>query len=102
MAKKLYVGNIPYSVDSAQLQELFKEFGTVVSAVVINDKMTGRSRGFGFVEFSTDEEAMKAIEAMNGKDVQGKSLVVNEARPPKENYNRGGGNYNNSSGGGWN
>lgn len=79
--KKLYVGNLPWSVDDAKISELFNKYTSVVSSVVINDKQTGRSRGFGFVEFSDDNEAAKAIEEMNGVDIEGRKLIVNEARP---------------------
>lgn len=79
----LFVGNLPYAMDSAKLGELFAQAGAVVSAKVISDKYTGRSRGFGFVEFGTDEEGKKAIELFNGQAVEGRPLVVNEARPPK-------------------
>jgi RNA recognition motif-containing protein len=81
MAKKLYVGNLPYSVTDEQLGQMFAQFGQVSSAVVIKFKDTGRSKGFGFVEFDKDEEADKAIEEMNGKENEGRNLVVNEARP---------------------
>jgi cold-inducible RNA-binding protein len=83
MATNLFVGNLPYSMDDAKLAETFAPAGTVVSAKVIKDKYSGRSRGFGFVEMSNDEESKKAIEMFNGKDVDGRPLVVNEARPPK-------------------
>lgn len=79
--KKLYVGNLPWSVNDQKLAELFSKYSSVTSAVVISDKQTGRSRGFGFVEFSDDNEAAKAIEEMNGADVEGRKLIVNEARP---------------------
>ena len=81
MAKKLYVGGLPYSTTQDALQALFAQAGTVETATVIMDKMTGRSKGFGFVEMSTDEDAQKAIEMFNGKDFEGRSLTVNEARP---------------------
>lgn len=81
MSKKLYVGNLDYSITDSQLTELFSQAGTVVSAVVIMDRYSGRSKGFGFVEMSSEEEAKKAIEMFNGKDLQGRDLVVNEARP---------------------
>lgn len=81
MAKKLYVGNLPYSVTDEQLGEMFAQFGQVSSAVVIKFRDTGRSKGFGFVEFDKDEDADKAVEEMNGKDVEGRNIVVNEARP---------------------
>lgn len=84
MATNLFVGNLPYAMDSAKLQELFAAAGTVVSAKVISDKYSGRSRGFGFVEMASDEETKKAIEMFNGKDVEGRPLVVNEARPREE------------------
>jgi RNA recognition motif-containing protein len=84
MATNLFVGNLPYSMDSKKLEEAFAQAGTVVSAKVIADKYSGRSRGFGFVEMSSDEEAKKAIEMLNGKDVDGRPLVVNEARPREE------------------
>lgn len=81
MAKKLYVGGLPYSTTQDALQAAFAQAGAVTSATIIMDKMTGRSKGFGFVEMSTDEEAMKAIEMFNGKDFEGRTLTVNEARP---------------------
>lgn len=80
MAKKLYVGNLPYSTEDTNLSDLFSKIGAVISAVVIKDKMTGRSKGFGFVEMN-DEDADKAIESLNGQDMDGRRLVVNEARP---------------------
>ncbi|MCH9616904.1 MAG: hypothetical protein SP4CHLAM5_03870 [Chlamydiia bacterium] len=88
--KKLYVGNIPYSLDNDSLKELFEEFGTVVSAQIIEDRDTGRSKGFAFVEMSSTDEAQAAIDAMNGKEVDGRSLTVNEARPRVERSDRGG------------
>ena len=84
MAKKLYVGGIPYSTTEADLKELFSTIGEVTSAVIIIDKMTGRSKGFGFVEMANDSDADKAITEWNGKDFQGRSLTVNEARPLEE------------------
>ncbi len=91
MAKKLYVGNLPYSVSSSDLQQLFEEHGTVESAEVITDRGTGQSKGFGFVEMSTDEEADAAIEKMNGQEINGRTLTVNEARPRPERPRGGGG-----------
>ena len=79
--KKLYVGNLPYSTTDADLRDLFAAAGTVASATIIMDKMSGRSKGFGFVEFENDDDAMKAIEMFNGKDIGGRPLTVNEARP---------------------
>ena len=84
MATNLFVGNLPYAMDNDKLSQLFAAAGTVVSAKVISDKYSGRSRGFGFVEMATDEESKKAIEMFNGKDVEGRALVVNEARPREE------------------
>ena len=94
MAKKLYVGNLSYSTTEDTLKEAFAAAGTVESAVVIMDRRSGRSKGFGFVEMSTDEEATKAIEMFNEKDIEGRNVVVNEARPmterPKRDFDRGG------------
>ncbi len=86
MATKLFVGSIAYSVNDDQLKDFFSTVGTVVSAKVISDRETGRSKGFGFVEMSTDDEAAEAIKQLNGKDLEGRALVVNEARPqePRE------------------
>lgn len=81
MAKRLYVGSLPYSVTDAQLSEHFAKAGTIVSAKIITDRNTGQGKGFGFVEMSTDEEAQKAISELNGSDLGGRSIVVNEARP---------------------
>lgn len=95
MAKKLYVGGLPYSTTEDSLKELFAQAGTVESAIVIIDKMSGRSKGFGFVEMSNDEEAQKGIELWNGKEFEGRTLTVAEARPmeerPRRSFNRGGG-----------
>ena len=88
MNKKLYVGGLPYAVTEDKLQEIFSAHGTVESARVITDRFTGRSRGFGFVEMSSEEEAQTAIDTLNGSDLEGRSLTVNEARPQE---NRGGG-----------
>lgn len=84
---KLYVGNLPYAVKDESLAEMFAEFGEITEAKVIADKFSGRSKGFGFVTFAKDEDAAKAAEAMNGKDVEGRPLTVNVARPmqPREN-----------------
>ena len=78
--KKLYIGNLPYSVTGDELEEMFAEFGDIESAVVISDKFSGRSKGFGFVEFADDEAAKAAMEKMDGADVGGRNLKVNEAR----------------------
>ncbi len=92
MNKKLYVGGLPYSVTDDQLQQLFASHGTVESAKVIVDKYTDRSRGFGFVEMSTEAEAEKAIQALNGSQHMGRSLTVNISKPREERS--GGGGYN--------
>lgn len=84
MAKKLYVGNLPHAVDNDELQTIFEAHGKVESASVITDRYSGRSKGFGFVEMSTDAEAQAAIKAMNGAEVGGRPLTVNEARPREE------------------
>lgn len=103
MAKKLYVGGLPYSTTDAELKDGFSQAGSVTSAVVIMDKMTGRSKGFGFVEFASDEEAQKAIDMFNGKDFGGRTITVNEARPmeerPRRDFRGGGGGYGGGNGG---
>lgn len=81
---KIYVGNLPWSIDSDQLKQAFGEFGNIVDAVVVTDRQTGRSRGFGFVEFDSDDAAQKAIDSMNGKELEGRKLVVNISRPKAE------------------
>ena len=93
MGKKLYVGNMSYDVSSSDLEQLFKTHGEVQSAEVINDRMTGRSKGFGFVEMGSDQEAQAAIAALNGKDHGGRALTVNEAKPrePRRGGYGGGG-----------
>ncbi len=82
--RKLFVGSLPWAVDDAQLSQIFSQVGTVVSAQVLKDRETGRSRGFGFVEMSTDEEAQAAVEKLNGSDVDGRKIVVNIARPRED------------------
>lgn len=84
--KRLYIGNLPWSIDNEKLKELFSKYASVVSAIVITDRETGRSRGFGFVELSNDEEALKAIEEMNDFDIEGRKLIVNEARPREDSH----------------
>ena len=84
MAKKLYVGGISYNTTEDALKEYFSGAGAVTSVNIITDKFTGRSKGFGFIEFATDDEAAKAIEMFNGKELDGRSLTVNEARPMQE------------------
>lgn len=88
MAKKLYVGNLSYNTTEDELKDLFSQAGTVDSAVIINDKFSGRSKGFGFVEMSTEEEAKKAIEMFDKKTVGERAIVVNEARPMEERPRR--------------
>lgn len=91
MSMKLYVGNLSFSTSSEDLQQLFAQVGTVESATVVEDRDTGRSRGFGFVEMASKEEGEKAIEQFNGTDLNGRNLTVNEARPREDRGNRGGG-----------
>ena len=91
MAKKLYVGNLSYEVTDADLTTMFQAHGTVQSAQVIMDRDTGRSKGFGFVEMTNDQEAQAAITALNGQDSGGRALTVNEARPRAEGSRGGGG-----------
>ncbi|MDO8451766.1 MAG: RNA-binding protein [bacterium] len=112
MNKKLYVGGLPWAINDAGLRDAFSQAGTVVSATVIMDRMSGRSKGFGFVEMSSDEEARRAIELLHGKDLQGRTLTVNEARPmedrpPRRDFHGGGSSAgrgfrpNRSGGGGY-
>ncbi|MBI3335030.1 MAG: RNA-binding protein [Candidatus Portnoybacteria bacterium] len=96
MAKKLYVGSLSYDTNEDTLKEAFSKAGTVESVAIITDRMTGKAKGFGFVEMSTDEEAKKAIEMWNGKELDGRTIVVNEARPlgdkpPRRDFDRSGG-----------
>jgi RNA recognition motif-containing protein len=102
MGKKLYVGNLGYDVSSSDLEQLFSQHGTVQSAQVIADRETGRSKGFGFVEMGSDQEAQAAISALNGQEHGGRALTVNEARPREEGGGRrgGGGGYGRGGGGG--
>ncbi len=98
--KRVYVGNLPYSMNDDGLSDLFGEHGAVASARVIVDRETGRSRGFGFVEFDADGEGDTAITAMNGHEIDGRALTVNEARPREERGGGGGGGYRGGGGGG--
>jgi RNA recognition motif-containing protein len=98
MGSKLYVGNLSYGTSSSDLQQLFTPYGTVQSAEVISDRETGRSKGFGFVQMGSDEEAQAAIAAMNGQQVDGRALTVNEAKP-REDRPRGGGGGGGGRGG---
>jgi len=91
MGKRLYVGNLAYGITDADLQQMFAAHGTVSSAQVVMDRDTGRSKGFGFVEMGTDQEAQAATTALNGKEVEGRALTVNEARPKTEGGRGGGG-----------
>lgn len=100
MGKKLYVGNLSYNVDSSELEQLFSQHGQVTSAQIINDRETGRSKGFGFVEMADDAEADAAIAALNGQQHNGRALTVNEARPREERSGGGGGRGGYAGGGG--
>ena len=99
MSTKLYVGNLSFNTSNQDLQELFAGAGTVESTNIIEDRETGRSRGFAFVELSSKEEAQNAITALNGKDVDGRSLTVNEAKPREERGGSGGGGNRGGGGG---
>jgi RNA recognition motif-containing protein len=101
MGKRIYVGNLTYGMTDADLTQLFGAHGTVVSAQVVQDRDTGRSKGFGFVEMSSDQEAQAAIQTLNGKEHDGRSLTVNEAKPREERSGGGGrGGYGGGGGGG--
>jgi len=99
MGRKLYVGNLSYSVTSSDLEQMFAPYGTVQSAQVISDKFSGQSKGFGFVEMSSDQEAQAAINALNGQQHEGRALTVNEARPREDRGGRGGGGGGGGRGG---
>ena len=100
MSKKLYVGNLAFSITQDKLKEIFSPYGEVTEVVVVSDRDTGRSRGFGFVTFSDDAAADKAMAEMNGKDIEGRALTVSEARPPTERKRSGGGGFGGRRGGG--
>ncbi len=100
MGNKLYVGNLSYAMQDRDLQELFAEYGTVTSAKIVSDRESGRSKGFGFVEMSTDAEAQAAITALNGQELNGRALTVNEARPKEDRGGGGGGRGGYGGGGG--
>ena len=100
MGRRLYVGNLPYTTDDAELQELFSKAGTVESVRVMRDPATGRARGFAFVEMSTDEEAQKAASELNQFQMGGRALTVNEARPKPDGGFGGGGGFGGDRGGG--
>ena len=93
MGRKLYVGNLPYEISETELQDLFAQAGSVESVNVMRDQATGRARGFAFVEMSSDDEAQKAITALDGSQVGGRNLTVNEARPKTDRGGGGGGGY---------
>ncbi|HXH70847.1 MAG: RNA-binding protein [Acidobacteriota bacterium] len=99
MSTKLYVGNLSFNTSNEDLQELFGQAGTVESVNIVEDRDTGRSRGFGFVEMSSKEEGTAAIEQLNGKEIDGRALTVNEARPREERSGGGGGNRGGGGGG---
>jgi RNA recognition motif-containing protein len=99
MGRKLYVGNLSYDVDSSSLQDMFSQHGTVESAEIISDRETGRSKGFGFVQMGSDDEAQAAISAMNGQEFGGRPLTVNEAKPREDRPRTGGGGGGGSRGG---
>src|SRR5262245_30942506 len=100
MGKKLYVGNLSYSLTDSDVRGLFEQHGVVESATVVTDRDTGRPKGFGFVEMSSDEEAQAAIAALNGQEIEGRAIVVNEARPREDRGPRGGGGGGGHRGGG--
>jgi RNA recognition motif-containing protein len=100
MGRKLYVGNLSYDVDSSALQDMFTPHGTVESAEIISDRETGRSKGFGFVQMGSDQEAQAAIAAMNGQENGGRALTVNEAKPREDRPRTGGGGGGGYGGGG--
>ena len=101
MAKKLYVGGLSYNTTEATLKDTFAAIGTVETATIIMDKMTGRSKGFGFVEMATEEEAKKAIETINGTELDGRTLTVNEAKPMEPRAPRTGGGFGGGNRGGF-
>lgn len=100
MAKKLYVGNLPYSVTEEQLREMFSQVGEIADAAVVSDRYTGQSKGFAFVEMESDEAAQAAIDKFDGQDMGGRQLVVNEARPREDRSGGGGRSYGGGRSGG--
>ena len=100
MGTRLYVGNLPYSVTELELRDLFASMGTITEAKIVTDRDTGRPRGFGFVEMSTEDEAKKAIEELNGRDVQGRALAVKEAEDRRGGGGGGGRGFGGGGGGG--
>ena len=101
MSTKLYVGNLSFNTSTEDLEKMFSEFGTVQSTNIIEDRETGRSRGFAFVELSSKEEAQNAISSLNGKEIDGRELTVNEAKPREERSGGGGGNRGGGGRGGY-
>ena len=101
MGTKIYVGNLPWRATDAQLSQLFGNHGEVVDAKIVTDRETGRSRGFGFVEMATDDDATNAIAQFNGQEYDGRNMVVNEARPREDRARSNSGRTNYSGGGGW-
>jgi RNA recognition motif-containing protein len=99
MSKNIYVGNLPYDVSREELNELFGQFGQISSVNLISDKFTGRSKGFGFVEMASDQEADKAIQSLHETELKGRNITVNEARPRENSFGGGGGNGGGSRGG---
>lgn len=99
MGRKIFVGNLPFSIGEAELRELFQQKGNVDAVTVMRDNDTGRSRGFGFVEMASDEAAQKAIAELNGYSLEGRNLTVNEAKPKPERRGGGGGGFRGGSGG---
>ena len=98
--KKLYVGNLPWTLTNDSLKEMFTQFGEVTEAVIITDRMSGRSKGFGFVTFATEEAAVAATQQMHEKEIEGRKIVVNVARPREERRPGGGGGFRSGGGGG--
>lgn len=98
MAKRIYVGSLPYSATENQLEEMFGQYGQVNSVDIISDRYTGQAKGFGFVEMANDDEAQKAIQALNGTQMQGRTLTVNEARERESGGRSGGGGYGGGGG----
>ena len=101
MSSKLYVGNLSFNTSTQDLEQMFGEFGTVESSNIIEDRETGRSRGFAFVEMSSKEEAQNAISSLNGKEIDGRALTVNEAKPREDRGGNGGGGNRGGGGSRW-
>ena len=97
---KIFVGSLPYKIEENELREYFEEYGEVTSVKIIIDKLSGRSKGFGFIEMPNDQQAQQAIDELNGAEVEGRTIVVNEAEERRENRGGGGGGFNRGGGGG--